>query len=63
MDPPKQCYRLQGGIVAHCFQQLQIEMPQIKAYVSRHPRDAFFIQEVLRFLSVAGTIEQSFNEH
>jgi hypothetical protein len=60
MDPPKQYYRLQGEIVAQYFQQLQIEMPQIKAYVSRYPRDAFFIQEVLRFHSVAGTIEQSF---
>lgn len=42
------------------FQHLQVEIPQIKAYGPRHPRDAFFIQEVLRFNSIAGTIEQSF---
>jgi len=46
--------------MAQYFQQLQAEIPQIKAKVPRHQRDAFFIQEFLRFHSVAGTIEQSF---
>jgi len=46
--------------MAQYFQQLQSLIPQIKAYSPRHPQDAFFIQEVLRFHSVAGTIEQSF---
>lgn len=46
--------------MAQYFQQVQIEIPKIKAYIPRHPRDAFFIQEVLRFHSIAGTIEQSF---
>jgi len=47
-------------MVAHDFQQLQHAIPGIKAYFSKNHRDAFFIQEVLRFHSVAGTIEQSF---
>src|ERR1700722_9540777 len=42
------------------FQQLHAEIPNFKAYLPRHARDAFFIQEVLRFHSVAGTMEQSF---
>ncbi|MGH2509643.1 MAG: hypothetical protein ACRDHZ_19875, partial [Ktedonobacteraceae bacterium] len=47
--------------MAHYFQQLEIELPRIKAHVPVHPRIAFFVQEVLRFYSVAGTIGQSFN--
>jgi len=42
------------------FQILHGEIPNFKAYAPRHARDAFFIQEVLRFRSVAGTMEQSF---
>jgi hypothetical protein len=41
-------------------QKLHAEIPNIKAYLPRHARDSFFIQEVLRFHSVAGTMEQSF---
>jgi hypothetical protein len=42
------------------FQKLQGEIPGIKAHSPIHARHAFFIQEVLRFHAVAGTIEQSF---
>jgi hypothetical protein len=42
------------------FQSLQAAIPNIKAHAPRHPRDAFFVQEVLRFHSIAGTMEQSF---
>lgn len=46
--------------MAQYFQQLQSELPNIKAHKPKSGRDAFFIQEVLRFHSIAGTIAQSF---
>ena len=42
------------------FQQLQAEIPKIEAYIPQNPRDSYFRQEVLRFYSIAGTVEQSF---
>lgn len=42
------------------FQQLQDELAKIKVYAPKNQCDAFFIQEVLRFISIAGTIDQSF---
>jgi hypothetical protein len=46
--------------VTQYFQQLQAELAGIKAHKPKNHRDAFFIQEVLRFHSIAGTIAQSF---
>ena len=46
--------------MAPYFQQLQSELPSIKAHTPQNHCDAFFIQEVLRFNSIAGTIDQSF---
>ncbi|MGI0025928.1 MAG: hypothetical protein ACREA4_12410 [Nitrososphaera sp.] len=46
--------------MAQYFQQLENELIKIKAYAPPDDRRAFFIQEVLRFHSIAGTIEQSF---
>jgi hypothetical protein len=46
--------------VTQYFQQLQSELANIKAHTPKNHLDAFFIQEVLRFHSVAGTIDQSF---
>jgi hypothetical protein len=55
---------LVGGLgekkMAQYFQQLQAEIPKLKAHLIKNHKDAFFIQEVLRFHLVAGTIEQSF---
>ena len=42
------------------FQQIQGELASIKAHTPKNNLDAFFIQEVLRFYSIAGTIDQRF---
>lgn len=42
------------------FQQLHGELASIKAYTPKNHLDAFFIQEMLRFHSIAGTIDQNF---
>jgi len=42
------------------LQQLQSEFPRIKAHAPTNSWDAFFIQEVTRFYSIAGTIDQTF---
>lgn len=46
--------------VTQYFQQLQDEVSSIRAYAPKNNLDAFFIQEVLRFFSIAGTIDQNF---
>ena len=46
--------------VTQYFQQLQDKVSSIRAYAPKNNLDAFFIQEVLRFFSIAGTIDQSF---
>ena len=39
---------------------LSIELPAITQHVPKHDADRFFMEEVLRFNSIAGTVVQSF---